>query len=137
MIVLDTNVLSETLRPSPDPSVLAWLDATGSDTSTTAVTVGEILVGVSLLPAGRRRSELSAAIEALVGAFTARVLAYDAGAAREYALVRSERRAAGHPISVEDAMIAAICRSNGAALATRNTKDFAGLSIPLIDPWEH
>ena len=132
MIVLDTNVLSEPMRRHADAGVLTWL-AGQSDTATTAVTVGELLVGVRALPAGKRRAGLLETVErALAGQ---RILAYDQRAAREYALIRSERRQAGKGLTVEDGMIAAIARSVGATLATRNVRDFDGLGIDLVNPW--
>lgn len=135
MIVLDTNVLSEPLKPSPAPAVLAWLERLDAPVAITAVSVGELLVGVSRLPEGRRRDGLARAIEALLAAHASRVLAYDAGAARRYAAMQEHRRAAGHALSVEDGMIAAITAEHGGTLATRNTRDFADLDVPLVDPW--
>ena len=132
MIVLDTNVLSEPLRPHPEPAVLDWL-AGHAEASITAITVGELLVGVARLPEGARRNSLAAAVDRVIG--EAEVLAYDAGAARAYARIQELRRRAGRPLAVEDGMIAAICLAYGAALATRNTRDFEGLGIELIDPW--
>lgn len=135
MIVLDTNVISEPLRSSPDSVVLAWLDRVSDDVALTSVSVGEILTGVRLLPAGHRRDGLLAAIERALTSYTDQVLPYDETAARVYALMQESRRATGHPLSVEDGMIAAICRSKGVALATRSIKDFQGLGIDLINPW--
>ena len=134
MIILDTNVLSEPMRKSPDPHVTDWL-ARVEDAATTSVSSGELLAGVATLPPGRRRTDLARAIEAILHRLDARMLSYDSGAAREYAAILFERRSAGRGISVQDAMIAAICRSRGASLATRNTKDFDGLGLEVINPW--
>lgn len=137
MIILDTNVLSEPLRTRPEPAVLAWLAEVAEDVALTSISVGEVLIGVRLLPAGRRRDGLMAAIERNLAMYADQVLPYDDPAARFYARLQESRRAAGQPLSVEDGMIAAVCRHRGARLATRNIKDFQGLGINLINPWEH
>lgn len=135
MIVLDTNVLSEPLRKYPDSRAMAWLGGLSESASITSITAAEILSGVGLLPRGKRRDGLRNAVEGLLSEFADRVLPFDLGAARRYAEVREVRANAGHPLSVEDGMIAAICASRGMRLATRNTKDFEGLGLNLIDPW--
>ena len=134
MIVLDTNVLSEPLRPRPDARVLAWLGALDDETAVTSVSVGELLVGVRALPMGRRRAGLLDAIEMTLRTFAGSVLAYDESAARHYARLQEQRRAAGRALTVEDGMIAATCLAHDAVLATRNTADLAGLGVELIDP---
>jgi len=135
VIVLDTNVLSEPLKADADAAVLSWIGAQ-DDIATTAVTVAELLTGARRLSPGRRRDHLLVGIERLLAAFPASVLPYDASAARRYAELQELRRSAGVPLSVEDGMIAATCSSRSLALATRNTKDFVGLGIRLVDPWE-
>lgn len=135
MIVIDTNVLSEPLRTRPEPRVLAWLSTVSGEVGLTSISIGEILTGVRRLPAGRRRDGLLAEVERSFGTYAALVMPYDEPAARTYAAMNESRRVAGHPLSVEDGMIAAICRSRGLALATRNTKDFHGLGLELVDPW--
>lgn len=137
MIVLDTNVLSEVLRPAPEAGVLAWLSAQPrSSLFTTTVTRAELLYGARLLPEGQRKAALLEAIGAIFGTDMAgQVLSFDDEAADAYARIAVERRAVGRPISQFDAMIAAITRSRGAKLATRNVKDFADCGIDLIDPW--
>ncbi len=137
MIVLDTNVLSEPLKTRPDPAVLSWLGQVTEEATLTAISVGEILVGVRALPSGRRRAALMIAVEQVFTTFADRVVPYDERAAREYAAMQESRGTAGHPLSVEDGMIAAICRSRGLTLATRNTKDFHDLGIVLVDPWSY
>lgn len=137
MIVLDTNVLSETLRSEPEDAVIAWLSAQ-PDTAlfTTTITRGEILYGVRLLPKGRRREKLQGAVAAIFDEdFSGRTLPFDSPAANAYADIASARKVAGRPISQFDAMIAAVARSRGAALATRNIRDFEGCGIDVIDPW--
>lgn len=137
MIVLDTNVISEIFRPQPDPQVIAWLESLSGDVAITTVTLAELLTGVRRLPDGRRRSVLSARIDAALQPYreARSVLAFDDEAADHYAEVFVAREKAGMPISMADAQIAAICRTHRASCATRNTKDFAGTGIALINPW--
>jgi predicted nucleic acid-binding protein len=135
VIVLDTNVLSEPLRTEPDANVIRWLSGLEEDVRVTSVSAGELLTGVALLPPGRRRTELSADVDALLDRFSDRVLPYDVEAARAYAELRAARRQQGVALSVEDGMIAAICRVNSARLATRNVRDFEGLGLGIVDPW--
>ena len=138
MILLDTNVLSELMRPMPDPNVVRWLDAWLEwDVWISAVTVAEIRLGISLLPAGKRKELLLNLAEQMFQEdFPHRCLPFDCEAAREYALIVSERNRQGHPISVEDAQIAAIARTAGLELATRNTKAFSNITgLQLVDPW--
>ncbi len=138
MIVLDTNVLSELLRPTPAPQVEAWLAAQdGANVYFTAVGEAELRHGVAILPAGRRRDALAQAIEGMLDEdFRDRILPFDREAARAYAAIAAERRAAGRPISQFDCQIAAIARAHGASVATRNTGDYEGCGVAVIDPWE-
>ncbi|MDZ7751778.1 MAG: type II toxin-antitoxin system VapC family toxin [Gammaproteobacteria bacterium] len=137
MIVLDTNVLSETLRPAPTLRILEWLEGQWRGALfTTTVTRGELFYGVRLLPDGRRRRGLMAALQAIFDQdFAGQVLSFDADAADGYAEIAASRRLLGRPISQFDAMIAAMARSRGAVLATRNVRDFADCGLELIDPW--
>jgi len=137
MIVLDTNVLSESLRPTPNKYVLTWMAVQPrSALFTTSVVEGEILYGIRLLPNGARKDVLHRAIQSVFAEdFLGRVLPYDSDAAASYAEIAADRRKAGRPISQFDAMIAAIAHSRGAVLATRNTKDFLGCGVELVDPW--
>lgn len=137
MIILDTNVLSELLRPSPAGQVEAWLSAQdGTQVYFTAIGEAELRHGVAIRPAGKRRAELSNAIEGMLGDdFRDRILPFDRAAARAYASIAAERRAAGRPISQFDYQICAIARANDAVIATRNTADFEGCGVVLVDPW--
>jgi predicted nucleic acid-binding protein len=137
MIVLDTNVLSEALRPVPEPSVLDWLaNRPRASLFITTVTRGEILYGILLLADGKRRRELWDAARRIFDAdFADRVLSFDSDAADMYAEIDASRRTAGKPISQVDAMIAAMARSRGASLATRNVKDFEDCGVDVINPW--
>jgi predicted nucleic acid-binding protein len=137
MTILDTNVLSEVFKPLPESSVLDWLvDRAPEGLYITAVTLAELLYGVEALPAGRRRAKLSAAIEnVLAEQYSGRVLAFDESAARIYADIVNSRVSAGRPISPFDAMIAAIARSRGATLATRNAADFEHCGLKIVNPW--
>lgn len=138
MIVLDTNVLSELMRPLPSQDVVAWLSRQPQQgLFTTTITEAEIRYGLALLPTGPRRDVLKSAAEGLFAEDLAgRVLPFDRAAAVEYALIAAERRAAGHPIAQFDAQIASIARSRGAAVATRNVTDFSGCGVEVLNPWE-
>jgi predicted nucleic acid-binding protein len=134
MIVLDTNVLSELMKTSPDPRVAAWLqalDATSLAVST--VTIAEIAYGLARLPAGRRRDDLVSGFEGLLEALS--IVALDDAAAREAGRLRALREAAGLASSPSDMMIAGCVSAAGASLATRNLRDFAGLDLEVLDPW--
>ncbi|MCM3885218.1 type II toxin-antitoxin system VapC family toxin [Frankia sp. R82] len=137
MIILDTNVISELMRAAPADSVVAWVTSRpGAAVATTSVSVAEVCYGIGRQPAGRRRELLLAAADEVFAAFQEKVLPFDAEAARHYADVVVEREQAGTPISGFDAQIAAICRSSSAILATRNTDDFTGLDLDLVNPWD-
>lgn len=137
MIVLDTNVISEVFRSSPDQQVVSWLKTVGGDVAITAVTVAELLASVHRLPDGRRKWELRAGINTALRPYrdTRSILSFDEDAAEAYAEILSSREAAGLPIAMADAQIAAICRTHGAICATRNSKDFARTGVELINPW--
>lgn len=138
-VLLDTNVLSELMRPQPSAVVLAWFAQQGeAEFYTSAITQAEMLLGVALLPGGKRRDAIADAIEQMFDQdFIGRCLPFDALAAHEYAALVACRNKAGMPISTEDAQIAAIALRNGLTLATRNTKDFRNISeLVLLDPWQ-
>ena len=138
MIILDTNVISEIFRPSPEPRVVDWLASLAGDVAITSVTLAELLAGVRRLPDGRRRDELTGRIDAALAPYrgSSSVLPFDDTAADRYADVLVARESRGAPISTADAQIAAICLSHGAICATRNVKDFAHTGIELVDPWK-
>jgi predicted nucleic acid-binding protein len=137
MIVLDTNVLSEMLRPSPEPRVREWLsDQSRASVFTTTITRGEILYGIRVLPVGKRRDGLwDAATKIFDIDMAGRVLSFDSLAADEFAEISATRRASGRPIAQFDAQIAGITRSRGAQLATRNVSDFDACGFDVINPW--
>ena len=135
--LLDTNVLSELLRAAPEPMVLAWFAAQPVDTLfVSAVTQAEMMLGARLLPAGKRRVALEAAVGAMFSEdFAGRILPFDSAAVPAYVDIVSLRRAAGRPIAQFDAQIAAIARHSGARLATRNVGDFENCGVSVVNPW--
>ena len=137
MIVVDTNVLSELTRLTPAPAVMAWFSAQDSAALyLTAVSEAELRTGVAILPAGQRRDRLATEVDAMIQQdFAGRVLPFDSAAARTYAAIVASRRSAGRPIMDADCQIAAIARARGAAVATRNTRDFELCGIAVVDPW--
>lgn len=139
MIIIDTNVFSERFRPTPDDRVKQWLGSVEqAEAAMTVVTVAELRIGAALMDQGHKRAQLESKIDQLVGDhFRNRIEDFDIAAAETIPQVIGERKRIGRPISMEDAMIAAICLSRRARLATRNTKDFGGLGITLINPWEY
>lgn len=138
MIVLDTNVVSEFMRTIPDERILRWLDRyPPSELFVTAVTVGELGYGIVRLPAGKRKSELSGKLAALLSdVFGDQILPYDGVAAVHYSDIVAGRERAGRPIETADAQIAAICRCYPACLATRNVKDFVDTGLMVLNPWD-
>lgn len=137
MIVLDTTVLSELMRGAPADAVTRWFAGQpAAALYTTAITECEILLGIQLLPAGKRRRALESAAAAMFQEdFAGRVLPFARDAARRYADIAAARQRAGHPIAAFDAQIAAITQAAGATLATRNLADFESCGIKLVDPW--
>ena len=137
MILLDTNIVSELMRAQPDAGVIKWLGSQPTASLfTTAITQAEILYGVELVPQGKRREAMLEAARAIFDEdFARRVLPFDGDASRAYAQIAAHRRLAGQPISQFDAQIAAIARSRGAVLATRNTRDFGDCNLTIVDPW--
>ena len=137
MIILDTNVISELMAPSPAGPVERWVSVrSATSLYTTSVTQAEILFGVRLLPKGKRRDRIESAADVLFDkVFADRLLSFSSDAARAYARIAADRRRRGKPISVLDAQIAAIARVAGASLATRNVVDFEGCGVELVDPW--
>lgn len=138
MILLDTNVVSEVMRAAPSPAVLVWLN--GQDTATlfvSTVTIAEIEFGLRVLPEGNRRTGLRDRFEQfLLQAFAGRVRDFDQPAARSYGDIMGDRREIGRPMSVPDGQIAAIARSHGLAVATRNVPDFENCGLTIVNPFD-
>jgi toxin FitB len=138
VIIVDTNVVSELMRPSPSSQVRDWVSAQPpGELCTTAITVAEIRYGLERLADGRRKQSLLSAATEVFATFSDYIQPFDADAAIWYATIVARRDRLGLPIDGFDAQIAAICRIRGAALATRNAKDFRETGIDVIDPWQH
>lgn len=138
MIVMDTNVVSELMRADPARVVSDWLRAHGDrELRMTSVTLAEIGYGLQRLPPGRRRDALTQAANDLFNRFDDQILPFDAAAAIQYGSIVASRDRAGRPIAGFDAQIASICQARGAQLATRNSRDFEGTGVTLLDPWMH
>lgn len=136
MIVLDTNVVSELSKPKPDPTVVSWVDAQ-SELAITAPGLGDLRFGVARLPAGKRRTALSDAIDQFVtDDLDGLVLPFDVASADAYGPIVAARERAGNPVGIADAQIAVICHVHDAALATRNVRDFLNTGIELVNPWD-
>jgi len=136
MILLDTNVVSEAMKPEPHPSVLAWLDAQAAETLfLSSITVAELLFGIGALPDGKRKDMLAARIDSLLEQFVGRVLHFDTQAARRYADLAVKARAAGKGFPTPDGYIAAIAAAHGFAVASRDTSAFDAAGLTVIDPW--
>lgn len=135
-MVLDTNVVSELMRPEPAPQVADWVRRRDRrELRMTSITVAEIRYGIARLPSGRRKQTLLDAAGDVFRRFPDQVLPIDQAAAEQYATIALARERAGRPIPGFDALIAAVCRSRNAGLATRNLADFDGIGIELVDPW--
>jgi predicted nucleic acid-binding protein len=136
MILLDTNVVSEAMKPEPASSVQQWLDAQAAETLfLSAITIAELLFGVGALQEGKRKSRLTAAIEGVIGLFADRVLPFDADAARRYADLAVKARSSGKGFPTPDGYIAAIAASRSFAIASRDASAFAAVGLTVIDPW--
>ena len=137
MILLDTNVISELMRPTPDANVQAWIDDKDlPEIATTAVNLAEIGYGIALLPEGRRKDAMQSAAETVFARlFGGSVLPFDAPAAGLYSGIAAAHRHAGRSVGILDLQIAAIAKADGATLATRNTRHFTDCGIELIDPF--
>ncbi len=136
-VLLDTNVVSELIRKARDPGVADWVACLPlEDLFFSAIGEAELRCGAAILPAGRRRETLLADIEGMLReAFGDRVLPFDRAAAREYADIVASRRAVGHRVAPADCQIAAIARSRGMEVATRNVRDFDGIGVGIVNPW--
>ena len=138
MIILDTNLISEPLRPKPEARVLAWIDAQPVETLyLTAITTAELLTGIALLPAGKRRSRLQDSLEqTILPLFNGRTLPFDQACAPAYATILAKSRKTGRAIATADAFIAAIALTHNYAIATRDTAPFKAAGVKVIDPWQ-
>ena len=139
MIILDTNVVSELMRPAPNEAVTSWVKGYSlSSFALTSITIAEIQRGLSRLPLGKRRTLLTQKFEALLlRGFSGRVLSFDLRSANLYGKICLLREQEGLAIGAADMMIAASAKAAGASIATRNTKDFESVGLTLINPWEH
>ena len=137
MILLDTNVISELIRGEPDPPVVSFLRRQPPQTLfTAAICEAELRYGLARMPTGRRRNDLVGRVTVfLATAFAGRIMAFDTAAAALYGTIRAAREAAGRPIAIQDAMIAATARAYGLAVATRDADDFVGCGVRIMDPW--
>lgn len=137
MIVLDTNVLSELMRPNPSPRVVEWVASQSArELFTTSITEAEIFYGIELLAKGKRRTGLLVAAESMFAEdFANRIFGFESDAARMFSKIAADRRSIGRPISHADTQIAAIVRVRRAKLATRNGEDFEHCGIEIVDPW--
>lgn len=139
MILLDTNVVSEVMRPEPAQVVLDWFAAQfSSELYLPAIVEAELRFGILILPDGKRREGLAAAMDGMIEEdFAGRILPFDSSAARSYAVIAAQRRRSGRAVKEADCQIAAIAASRRAILATRNVKDFDGAEIEILNPWAH
>ena len=138
MIILDTNIVSEPMKSDADRAVQAWLDAQIAETLyLTSISLSELLLGVELLPDGKRKKGIAAALaELLVTLFGPRILPFDQQAATEYATRISRARASGRTISMADGQIAAIAAARGYSVATRDAAPFIAAGVSVVNPWE-
>ena len=136
MILLDTNVISEAMKPAPERAVRDWLDAQTAETLfLSSVTIAELSFGIAALPKGRRKDNLSAALEGLLALFAARVLPFDTAAAQRYGELAAKARIAGRGFPTPDGYIAAIAATQGFVVATRDASAFAAAGLKVINPW--
>ena len=137
MIILDTNVLSELMKPKPSPRVVTWVARQpAAELFTTSITEAEIFYGIELLAKGKRREGLLAAADAMFAEdLGGRIFGFESDAARSFSTIAAHRGALGRPISHADAQIAAIAHARGAKLATRNVADFEDCGLDVLDPW--
>ncbi|MCA3416321.1 MAG: type II toxin-antitoxin system VapC family toxin [Roseomonas sp.] len=136
MILLDTNVISEAMKPEPAPRVRAWLDAQAAETLfLSTVTIAELSFGIGALPKGRRKDNLNAALDGLLGLFAGRILPFDTAAAQHYGALAAKARAAGKGFPTPDGYIAAIAAAQGFTVASRDASAFSAAGLGVINPW--
>jgi toxin FitB len=137
MIVLDTNVVSEAMKPEPHTAVRAWLNHQAAETLyLSSVTLAELLFGIAALPAGKRKDMLALALDGLTGLFRGRVLPFDTDAARHYAELAVKAKASGRGFPTPDGYIAAIAASRGFIVASRDTAPYEAAGVSVINPWD-
>jgi predicted nucleic acid-binding protein len=137
MILIDTNVVSEAMKPVPDDAVRGWLDEQAAETLyLSSVTIAELMFGIGALPTGKRKDKLASALDGVMELFADRVLPFDIDAARHYADLAVKARAAGKGFPTPDGYIAAIAASKGFVVATRDTSAFDAAGVEVIDPWK-
>jgi predicted nucleic acid-binding protein len=137
MIVLDTNVVSEAMKPEPHPAVRAWLNDQAAETLyLSSVTLAELLFGIAALPAGKRKDILAQALDGLMGLFRDRVLPFDIDAARRYAELAVKAQTGGRGFPIPDGYIAAIAASRGFIVASRDTAPYEAAGVSVINPWK-
>ena len=136
MIILDTNVVSEAMKPEPHSAVRAWLNDQAAETPyLSSVTLADLLFGIAVLPAGKRKDMLAQALDGLLGLFRDRVLPFDTDAARRYAELAVMARTGGRGFPAPDGYIAAIAVSRGFIVASRDTAPYVAAGVSVIDPW--
>jgi toxin FitB len=136
MILLDTNVVSEAMKPEPAPAVRSWLDEQTAETLfLSSVTIAELMFGIGSLPKGKRKDRLTAALDGVLELFAGRILPFDTGAARRYADLAVQARAAGKGFPTPDGYIAAIAAAHDFAVVSRHASAFAAAGLTVIDPW--
>lgn len=138
MILLDTNVISEAMKPEPHAAVRDWLDAQVAETLfVSSVTIAELMFGIGALPQGKRKDKLAAALDGVLELFAGRILPFDTEAARRYADLAIAARAAGKGFPTPDGYIAAVAAAHGFAVASRDTSAFMAAGLSVIAPWTH
>lgn len=136
MILLDTNVISEAMKPDPHPAVRDWLDAQAAETlHLSSVTIAELMFGIGALPTGKRKDKLFAALDGVLELFASRILSFDVETARRYAELAVKARAAGKGFPTPDGYIAAIAATHRLSVASRDVSAFAAVGLTVIDPW--
>lgn len=138
MIILDTNVVSEALKPGREEAVVVWLDEQSAETLyLTATSLSELLMGIAIMPEGKRKSEINTGLTALISkVFASRILPFDYEAAVAYSVLVSAARAAGKAVSLFDGQIGAIASVHGFTVATRDVAPFEALGVPFVNPWQ-
>lgn len=137
MILVDTNVVSETMRANPDPRVTDWLDAQAFETlHLSTISLAELLFGIEALPDGKRKAQLGRALDQATGLFGPRLLTFDIDAARAYGAIMSRARRAGRPLGIADGQIASVAAAHKLAVATRDVVPFEATGLTVVNPWQ-